>query len=302
MSAGLFTLLSASALLAIGAFCLLPHRHVLAKGWLVHAAGALLSSLGVVLFASQWTAPFPNPAGSAWLSQWLTQVFFYGLGTITLSGAVMTVVSRNPVHNALWFAVVLLSTSGLFLLVDAQFLAAGTVIVYAGAIVVTFLFVLMLAQSEGYALYDRLARSPRTSSITLFILLATLSYAISIAREAPDLNLARQRMRSEKPLDAVVASESTGFDERLPRVSDLAALATRSNDTAALSVINRWNSRSSTVAADGALAPTSLDTPHVAGLGQALFTDHLIAVEVGGALLFVALVGAAAIAAPRIRE
>ena len=42
----------------------------------------------------------------------------------------------------------------------AQFLAAGTVIVYAGAIVVTFLFVIMLAQMEGKAAYDRAARSP----------------------------------------------------------------------------------------------------------------------------------------------
>ncbi len=76
-------------------------------------------------------------------------------------GPCSTVTSRNPVYSALWFASVVLSTSGLFLLADAPFLAAGTIIVYAGAIIVTFLFVIMLAQMEGKAHYDRAARARR---------------------------------------------------------------------------------------------------------------------------------------------
>ncbi len=50
----------------------------------------------------------------------------------------------------------LLGTAGLFLFQGAQFLSIATVAVYAGAIVVTFLFVLMLAQPEGHAFYDRI--------------------------------------------------------------------------------------------------------------------------------------------------
>ena len=83
------------------------------------------------------------------------------------SAGLLTVTSRNPVYSALWFASVVLSTSGLFLLADAPFLAAGTIIVYAGAIIVTFLFVIMLAQMEGKADYDRAARSPGLGDLHL---------------------------------------------------------------------------------------------------------------------------------------
>ena len=60
-----------------------------------------------------------------------------------------TVTFRNPVYCAIWFGLSLLGTAGLFLFHGAQFLAVATVVVYAGAILVTFLFVLMLAQPEG---------------------------------------------------------------------------------------------------------------------------------------------------------
>ena len=66
----------------------------------------------------------------------------------------------------------------MFLLAGAQFLAAGTVIVYAGAIIVTFLFVIMLAQMEGKALYDRAARAPGSATFTCFLLFWCLLYIL----------------------------------------------------------------------------------------------------------------------------
>ena len=57
------------------------------------------------------------------------------------------------------------------MLASAPFLAAGTMIVYAGAIIVTFLFVIMLAQMEGKALYDRAARAPGSATFTCFLAL-----------------------------------------------------------------------------------------------------------------------------------
>ena len=52
-------------------------------------------------------------------------------------------------RSALAFAMVVLSTCGLFLLLAAPFLSAATIIIYAGAIIVTFLFVIMLSRQEG---------------------------------------------------------------------------------------------------------------------------------------------------------
>ena len=83
------------------------------------------------------------------------QIPFSLLSGLTLVAAVSAVTARNPVYSAIWFALVLLGVGGLFLINGAQFLGIATVAVYAGAIVVTFLFVLMLAQPDGHAFYDR---------------------------------------------------------------------------------------------------------------------------------------------------
>jgi NADH-quinone oxidoreductase subunit J len=69
---------------------------------------------------------------------------------------VATISSQSPVYSAIWFATSLLGTSGLFFYNGAQFIGVATIVVYAGAIVVTFLFVVMLAQPEGHSAYDRL--------------------------------------------------------------------------------------------------------------------------------------------------
>jgi NADH-quinone oxidoreductase subunit J len=71
-------------------------------------------------------------------------VLFFMFGALALVGALGVVLSRNPVHSALWLVATLLSVAVLFLIQDAELLAAVQVIVYAGAIMVLFLFVIML--------------------------------------------------------------------------------------------------------------------------------------------------------------
>ncbi|MCS6977918.1 MAG: NADH-quinone oxidoreductase subunit J [Gemmatales bacterium] len=117
----------------------------------------------------------------------LFDVLFWVFALLAVASGVAMIVQRNPVYSALWFAQVVLSTCGLFLLQAAWFLAAATVIVYAGAIVVTFLFVIMLAQQTGLAPYDRQAREPLLACIAGFALLAALQYAVSTAgKTSPD--------------------------------------------------------------------------------------------------------------------
>jgi NADH-quinone oxidoreductase subunit J len=71
-------------------------------------------------------------------------VLFFMFGALALLGALGVILSRNPVHSALWLVCTLVSVAVLFLIQDAELLAAVQVIVYAGAIVVLFLFVIML--------------------------------------------------------------------------------------------------------------------------------------------------------------
>jgi NADH-quinone oxidoreductase subunit J len=69
---------------------------------------------------------------------------FYFFGALTLGGALLMLASRNPLHGVLWLVVSFLGLSGLFGGLGADFLAAVQILVYAGAILVLFLFVIML--------------------------------------------------------------------------------------------------------------------------------------------------------------
>ncbi|MGE3806891.1 MAG: NADH-quinone oxidoreductase subunit J [Gemmataceae bacterium] len=107
-------------------------------------------------------------------------VLFYIFSGLALLAAGLMITQRNPVHAALSFAVVVLSTCGLFLLQAAPFLMAATIIVYAGAIIVTFLFVIMLAQQSGIDSADARSREPFLSSLAGFVLLGSLIYVLQI--------------------------------------------------------------------------------------------------------------------------
>jgi NADH-quinone oxidoreductase subunit J len=71
-------------------------------------------------------------------------LLFWLLAVIALIAATSMIIQRNPVHSALFLIITLLCLAGLFLLLSAPFLAVIQIIVYAGAIMVLFLFVIML--------------------------------------------------------------------------------------------------------------------------------------------------------------
>ena len=72
------------------------------------------------------------------------QILFWILSVVALVSAIMVLLSKNPVHSVLWLIVVFFAISGHYILLNAQFLAIVNLIVYAGAIMVLFLFVIML--------------------------------------------------------------------------------------------------------------------------------------------------------------
>lgn len=73
----------------------------------------------------------------------MTGNLFYFLTFLTLLSALMVVLSRNPVHSVLFLILTFFTLSGHYILLNAQFVAAVNIIVYAGAIMVLFLFVIM---------------------------------------------------------------------------------------------------------------------------------------------------------------
>ena len=74
----------------------------------------------------------------------LVEIAFWGLSSLAIISAIMVLVSKNPVHSVLWLIAVFFAISGHYILLNAQFLAIVNLIVYAGAIMVLFLFVIML--------------------------------------------------------------------------------------------------------------------------------------------------------------
>ena len=74
----------------------------------------------------------------------ITPILFWVLSVMALFSALMVITSKNPVHSVIWLIMVFFAISGHYLLMNAQFLAIVNIIVYAGAIMVLFLYVLML--------------------------------------------------------------------------------------------------------------------------------------------------------------
>jgi len=74
----------------------------------------------------------------------VTPILFWILSVVALFSALMVITSKNPMHSVIWLIMVFFAISGHYLLLNAQFLAIVNIIVYAGAIMVLFLYVLML--------------------------------------------------------------------------------------------------------------------------------------------------------------
>jgi len=153
-------------LIAAGVWWLMPRVQRRPK-----SVGVLFALAGVGLLATGFGEISVPLAESA---------LFWLFAATAILGAVLMITHRNPVYSALWFAVVTLNVCGLFLLQYAPFLAAATVIVYAGAIVVTFVFVIMLAQQSGATAYDQRSRRPLMATIAAFALLAAIVGALRV--------------------------------------------------------------------------------------------------------------------------
>ena len=77
-----------------------------------------------------------------WLAAHGTEAIFWWFGSLAMVSAALCITRRNPVFSGLWLIVTLFSIAALFVILDAQFIAVLQVLVYAGAIMVLFLFVM----------------------------------------------------------------------------------------------------------------------------------------------------------------
>jgi NADH-quinone oxidoreductase subunit J len=110
---------------------------------------------------------------------------FFAFAGLAVLGAVSLIVQRQPIHSALSLIVVMVALAALYLLLGAEFIAAVQIIVYAGAIMVLFVFVIMLLNA-GEEERTQFSRAARYIGVPLAILL-TLQLAYVVAGAAPNL-------------------------------------------------------------------------------------------------------------------
>jgi NADH-quinone oxidoreductase subunit J len=117
-------------------------------------------------------------------------IYFWLFSIIAIVGAIRVITHPRPVYSALYFVLSVLATAGLFILLWAEFMAAALVIIYAGAILVTYVFVIMMATQSapkgtaegseigGLTEYDAVSREPLVACAVGFTLMGVLLYVI----------------------------------------------------------------------------------------------------------------------------
>jgi NADH-quinone oxidoreductase subunit J len=123
------------------------------------AALIAAATVFVVWLLTTFGNPMPDLIGA---------ILFWLFSISALVFGVILVVQPNPSRGAIAFAFVILSTCGLFLLLAAPFLMVATIIIYAGAIIVTFLFVLMLSHSKELSNENDRTREPLFGTLAGF--------------------------------------------------------------------------------------------------------------------------------------
>src|SRR5215212_6244921 len=114
------------------------------------------------------------------------EVIFWILGPLALAGALGMVFSRNAIHSALWLVLTMLSLGVFYVVQEAPFLGAVQIIVYTGAIMILFLFVLMMVGRDSSDSVVETLRGQRTAATILGVGFAGLVGA-GIARATQDL-------------------------------------------------------------------------------------------------------------------
>ena len=154
---------------AVGLVLLCPRAH---RRYV--RAGAVLAIGGAALLLTDLASRLPVGESISGL--------FYVFALLAILSAGRVITTTRPVYAALYLVVTVLAVAGLLVLADAEFLAAALVIVYAGAIVVTYVFVIMLAQQSRAAEYDATTREPIAAVAAGFLLTAAICGVIAQMR------------------------------------------------------------------------------------------------------------------------
>lgn len=265
-------------------------------------------------------------------------LYFYVFSAIALGSALRVISHARPVYSALYFIMTILSSSALYLLLHAEFMAFALIIIYAGAIVITYLFVIMLAEQApsddelgSMADYDRFSREPMIATGVGFVLLGLLTVMLaegfgngempSQADRGPRASLLELMPKKvlgsldrigameglvRPPLDQVATTlDIEGWTIGLAvKNTDVFAQVVMRPDVAKLVGGEEAAAELAATLVGGQMVrlglPASLREENIDGVGFALIAEHPMALELAGVILLMAMLGAVVLARKQI--
>lgn len=260
----------------------------------VQILGAIIASMagGLVLLGLGLKSPSQLP-----------NIYFYIFSLISLAGALRVVTHPRPIYAALYFILTIISSAGLFLILSAEFMAFALVIVYAGAILITYLFVIMLATQaptdEGVELlaeYDTASREPVVASICGFVMLAALSTMLFSG--APSIKPTGTASSDSSLLVFMPKKvENSLRNHGLMKPDEVLAKADSGDGYAIWTAAeNSWvkvkDAAGTVRTIPGSEWPADLKVKNVEALGFTLLRDHPGSIEIAGVILLMAMLGA----------
>lgn len=270
------------------------------KGLTPQVFGALIAGLAgglVILFLSKEAVSrgaIPN-------------IYFYIFSAIALGAALRVITHQRPVYSALYFILSIIATAGLFLILSAEFMAFALIIVYAGAILITYLFVIMLAtqapeegEIEVLTEYDTAAREPIAATVVGFAMLAILTTMMFKGAEqlpAPKASTA-DALISEMPLKV---ERTLRNHNMLGAHEGVKSVELIRDDSGAISALKLTlvDGGESVVTKDK--WPADLDVTNIEALGFNLLRDHPGAIEIAGVILLMAMLGAVVLSRKQVQ-
>jgi NADH-quinone oxidoreductase subunit J len=282
----------ACAVGAVGVFLAMPRRtrNLQVVGGLIAAIAGGIAILGLT---ATNLADRPN-------------LYFYIFAVIALGGALRVVTHPRPVYAALFFILTIIATAGLFLLLSAEFMAFALIIVYAGAILITYLFVIMLAtqaptedELEGLADYDLEAREPVAAVVVGFVLLAALSTMVfrGVGQVTP--------AGSAETANEIVAMMPGRVETVLRRQGLLQAGEQIATDAQGRPMIDAQARTVTLVSGTSSLRtipwPGGLEARNVEGVGLTLIGKHPGTIEIAGVILLMAMLGAVVLSRKQVQ-
>ncbi len=234
----------------------------------------------------------------------IPNLYFYIFSAVGLGAALRVITHPKPVYAALYFILTVIASAGLFLILSAEFMAFAIIIVYAGAILITYLFVIMLATQspeeqdvEVLAPYDVQAREPIAATVVGFLLLAVLTtmFFRGLPEGAPNVQdrscalLAEMPRKVERVLrNSKLLSKDQSFEVAL-------------NDEGKVASIIVKNSDGSSAPLDPEKWPSDLKTQNIESLGFNLLREHQGAIEIAGVILLMAMLGAVVLSRKQVQ-